>query len=127
MTDEGHLSRRERQIMDAIFRLGKATASDVLAGIPDPPTRTAVRTMLGILEEKGEIRHEKRGREFVYETIKPRKKAGRSAMKRVLETFFSGSLGQAVAAHLSDPEAEVGEDELARLAELVRGARKRSR
>jgi BlaI family transcriptional regulator, penicillinase repressor len=118
------LSRRERQIMDAVFRLGRATATQVVENIPDPPSRTAVRTLLAILETKGHLRHSKSGREYVYEATRPRARAGQSAMKRVVDTFFGGSLGTAVAAHLADPDAKLSPEELDKLAELVRKARK---
>jgi predicted transcriptional regulator len=125
MSDEAKLSRRERQIMDAVFRLGAATAKQVLKEIADPPSRTAVRTMLRILEDKGHLRHDKKGREFIYRPTKPRRRAGQSAMRRVVETFFGGSLEKAVSAHLADPTADLSADQLERLGELVRRARKK--
>ena len=118
------LSRRERQIMDVVFRLERATAAQVAESIPDPPSKTAVRTLLAILECKGHLKHTKSGREYVYQATKPRARAGRSALRRVVDTFFDGSLGSAVAAHLSDPDAKLTSDELATLAQLVRKARK---
>ena len=116
------LSRRERQIMDIVYGRGKATATNVLADMPDPPSRASVRTLLRILEEKGHLKHSTRGREFVYEPIRPRIRAGRSALRRVLATFYDGSLEQAVAAHLADRRAKLTEEELNRLAELIRRA-----
>lgn len=121
------LSRRERQIMDTIYAHGEASATQVLAGIADPPSRAAVRTLLRILERKGHIRHFKRGREFVYVPVRPRDEAARSALQRVLGTFFGGSIEQAVAAHLAQRGDELNDDELARLAALVRQARERGR
>lgn len=121
------LSRRERQIMDAIYAHGEASATQVLAGIADPPSRAAVRTLLRILERKGHIRHFKRGREFVYVPVRPRDEAARSALQRVLGTFFGGSIEQAVAAHLAQRGDELNDDELARLAAMIRQARERGR
>ncbi len=125
MSEEVQLSRRERQIMDIVYASGKATVSDVVQAIADPPSRTAVRTLMRILEEKGHLAHGKRGREFVYRPVRPRRRAGQSAMRRVVATFFGGSLEKAVAAHMSDPGADLPHDELERLAELIRQARKK--
>jgi BlaI family transcriptional regulator, penicillinase repressor len=124
MDDLTGLSRRERQIMDAVFRLERATATQVVENIPDPPSRTAVRTILTILEDKGHLAHVKAGREYVYMATRPRKRAGQSALRRVVDTFFGGSLGTAVAAHLADPDAKLSQDELHELARLVREAKK---
>ncbi len=120
-----NLSRRERQIMGIVYAKGQASATEVLSGLPDPPTRTAVRTLLRILEDKGHLKHTKRGREFVYRPTRPRTRAGRSALRRVLQTFFDGSLENAVAVHLSDPQSDLSTEELERLADLVRRARRR--
>ena len=118
------LSRRERQIMDVVYALGEASATEVVRGMSDPPSRSAVRTFLRILEDKGHLKHEKRGREFIYRPTRPRRRAGQSAMRRVVDTFFEGSLEKALSAHFADPVARLSADELARLAELVRNARK---
>jgi len=120
-----HLSRRERQIMDVVYALGEATASDVVANMPDSPHRTTIRTMLRILEEKGHLTHKKRSREFVYQPTRARTRAGQSALRRVVHTFFEGSLEKAVAVHLSDPKSNLSEDELKRLADLIRQARRK--
>ena len=120
MSEQLHLSRRERQIMDVVYAKGEATATDVLELIPNAPTRTAVRTLLRILEEKGHLKHVKRGREFVYRPTRQRERAGKSAFQRVLQTFFDGSLEKAVAAHLADPGSEISQDELQRLSSLIR-------
>ena len=125
MSDPAQLSRRERQIMDVIYARGEATATHVLQDIPDPPTRTAVRTFLRILERKGHLQHRQQGREFVYRPTRARERTGRSALRRVLEVFFEGSLERAVSAHLSDPSAELGPEELERLSDLIDQARKR--
>ncbi len=127
MADSGYqrLSRRERQIMNIIYALGEASATQVLGGMPDPPSRTAVRTLLGILEGKGQLKHRKRSREFVYQPTRQRASVGRSALRQVLHTFFDGSLEKAVAMHLSDPGAGLTLDELKRLADLIRQAREK--
>ena len=119
------LSRRERQIMDVIYALKKATATEVVDAIADPPSRTTIRTLMRILEEKGHLKHTKRGREFVYQPTRPRTRAGRSAMRRVVETFFSGSLEQAVATHLADPQADLSAEELERISDLIAQAKKK--
>jgi predicted transcriptional regulator len=121
----GQLSRRERQIMEVIYARGEATATEIVETLPDPPSRTAVRTFLRILENKGHLRHKKQGREFVYSPTKQRGPAGKSALARVLDTFFNGSLEQAVAAHLLDRKTEITPDELERLSGLIRAARKK--
>ena len=125
MSDPSHLSRRERQIMDVVYSRGEATATHVLQDLPDPPSRTSVRTLLGILERKGHLEHRKEGREFVYRPTRPRGKTGRSALRRVLDVFYGGSLARAVTAHLTDPRAELTDEELERLSDLIRQARKR--
>ena len=122
---EEALSRRERQIMDVVYARGEATAADVVAGLPDPPTKTAVRTLLGILERKGHLTHRRDGLTFVYRASRPRARAGRTALKRVLRTFFDGSLEKAVAAHLGDAAGALAPDELDRLADLIEQARRK--
>ena len=119
------LSRRERQIMEIIYRRGQASAADVVADLPDPPTKTAVRTLLRILEEKGHLKHRQEGLAYVYLPAHSRTQAAKSAFRRVLHTFFEGSLEKAVAAHLGDDAADLTADELARLADLIRQARKK--
>jgi predicted transcriptional regulator len=113
--------------MDVVYGRGEASATDVMGGISDPPGRAAVRTMLRILESKGHLTHHKKGREFVYQPTRPRYRVARSVLTRVLDTFFSGSIEQALAAHLADPEAKVSSDELNRLAKLVRQAREKGK
>ncbi len=122
MDEQAKLSRRERQIMDIVYGRGEASATHVLTDMPDPPSRASVRTMLRILEAKGHLNHYKRGREFIYQPIRPRRRAGQSAMRRVLSTFFDGSLEQAVAAHLSDSAADLSTEELNRLVRRIRQA-----
>src|SRR3954468_9738808 len=123
----GGLSRRERQIMDIVYVRGGATAVEVASSLPDPPSKTAVRTLLRILEEKGHLKHVQRGREFVYQPTQPRLRAGRSAFHRVLQTFFEGSLEKAVAAHLADSAARLSPEELKRLSELIQQARNKGK
>lgn len=106
--------------MDVVYARGGATVTDVWRALPDPPSRTTVRTLLRILEEKGHLRHRKLGREFAYRPVRARGRVGRSALRRVLQTFFEGSLEKAVAAHLSDPSTQLSDDEAKRLAELIR-------
>lgn len=125
MGDSPQLSRRERQIMDVIYARSSASASDVLQDMADPPSRVSVRTLLRILEEKGHLVHRVRGREFVYEPTRLRKREGQSALRRVLTTFFDGSLSKAVTAHMSDPAAELSPEDLKRLEQLIKEARKR--
>ena len=110
--------------MDIIYARGEASATHVLTDMDDPPSRASVRTMLRILEEKGVLKHYKRAREFIYVPIRQRERVGRSAMRRVLRTFYDGSLEQAVAAHLADDGQELSPEELNRLAGLIRNARK---
>lgn len=127
MPDPTYLSKRERQIMDVIYAHGEATAAQVHARIPHPPMQGALRTMIRILEQKGYLTHRQEGRQFVYRPTQPRGRAGRSALSRVLDVFFGGSLEKAVAAHLSDPgrTRRLAADELQRLANLVEEAKKR--
>jgi predicted transcriptional regulator len=127
MPGEDQLSARERQILYAVYALGEATASDVLAAMPDPPSRTAVRTFLRILEDKGRLRHRQRGREYVYRPTRSRARAGQAAVRQLLKTFCEGSLEKAVALHLADPSAQISAEELARLEELIHEARQQGR
>jgi predicted transcriptional regulator len=124
--DEG-LSRRERQIMDIVYARGEASAVEVLADLPDPPSKTAVRTLLRILEEKGHLKHRQDGLTYVYQPSQSRGNAGRSALRRVLRTFFDGSLEKAVAAHLGDSASDLSDAELQQLANLIHQARKKGR
>ncbi len=119
------LSRRERQIMDAVFAFEEASANQVLEALEDPPSRTSVRTILRILVDKGHLTQRLVGRELFYKPTKQKRAAGQSAFRKVLNTFFDGSLENAFAAHFSDSNADLSEDELKRLAALIRAARKR--
>lgn len=121
------LSRRERQIMDAVFALGEATVNQVVEAIPDAPTAMAVRRMMHILEEKGHLKRRENGREIVYSPRETKVKAGRSAFQNVLETFFGGSLEEALAAHLHSRKDSVSEDERERLIALIEQAKSEGR
>jgi len=125
MDFESQLSRRERQIMDIVFARGEATGADILAKLPKAPTRGALRTMLRILEDKGHLTHSKKSREFVYRPARSRRRVGPPAFQRVVDTFFGGSLRNAVAAHLAQRSTDISDEELRRLAELIREARKK--
>ena len=118
------LGARERQIMDVLFRLGKATAQEVLDGLGDPPSYSAVRAMLRILEEKGHVRHEQDGPRYVYRPTLARDNAKHSALRHVLTTFFDGSAEQAISALLGDKSSKLSDAELDRLARLIDQARK---
>ena len=124
---QSQLSRRERQIMDIVYAHGEASISDVLAEIPDPPARGALGRLVAILENKGHLKHYQKGRKYIYQPTVPAQKAGPSAMRRVVDTFFSGSLRQAVAAHLAQKDTDISDEELKRLAGLIRQARGKGR
>ena len=125
--NERTLSRRERQIMDVVFSLGEATVNQIAASISDAPTTMAVRRMMHILEEKGHLRRRQEGREVVYMPRETKAKAGRGAFQRVLETFFGGSLEEALAAHLHSRKDSVSADERERLIALIEDAKKEGR
>jgi predicted transcriptional regulator len=124
---EAHLSRRERQIMDILHARGEATAAEVLDALPDPPSYSAVRALLRILEEKGHARHRRQGARYVYLPRVSRLTASRSALKRIVSTFFKGSTAQAVAALLEDADTRISDAELNKLQELIKQARKEGR
>ena len=121
------LSRRERQIMEIIHQHHRAAVNDIQAELPDPPTHTAVRTLLKILEAKGHVKREKKGREFIYMAKADRKKEGQSAMQNVIHTFFGGSFEQALSAHLADRNSELTQDQLKRVAVMISDARREGR
>jgi len=121
------LSRRERQIMEVVYRGGQAAATDVLERIPDPPSYSAVRAMLRILEQKGHLRHVVEGNRYVYRPIVPADRARRSALKSVLQTFFEGSPEKAVAALLDMSRAELSDEDLDSLSRLIDQAREEGR
>ena len=117
------LTKRERQIMDRLYRLGRATASEVLEGLPGAPSYSTVRTQLRVLERKGHVKHEEQGLRYIYMPTLPRHSARRSALKHLVDTFFDGSSAKAVAALLGGEAARVSDEELERIAELVKNAR----
>ena len=121
------LARRERQIMEIVYRLGQATAAEVQAELPDPPSYSAVRAHLRILEEKGHLRHDQKGTRYVFRPTVARHRARRSALKQVVQTFFDGSAEQAVAALLDMSHSQLSEDDLDKLSGLIDRARKEGR
>ena len=121
------LSRRERQIMDVLFRLGRATANEVLEAMPDPPSYSAVRAHLRTLEDKGHVVHEAEDLRYVYiPTMRP-EQARSSAVTHLVDTFFGGSVAQAATALLDPKSARLTREELERLARLIDKARKDGR
>ena len=122
--DHHALSRRERQIMDILYRRGRAAAADVRADLPGEPSDSTVRTQLRILEDKGHVRHEEEGLRYVYLPATPRQTARRKALRHLVETFFDGSTEQAVGALLGGETRKLTDEELDRIAELVERARK---
>jgi predicted transcriptional regulator len=126
-TAHQQLTKRERQIMDVLYRLGRATAAEIVAHVPGAPGNSTVRTQLRVLEAKGHVRHEEQGLRYVYMPTVPRHSARRSALKHLVETFFDGSTAKAVAALLGGEAARVSDAELERIAQLVKTARGDSR
>jgi predicted transcriptional regulator len=118
------LSRRERQIIDILYTQGRATAAEVQASLPDPPSYSAVRAMLRILEEKGHVRHQQDGPRYVYLPTIARDSAKKSALRHMLQTFFDGSAEQAISALLDDQSARLSDAELDRLARMIQQARR---
>jgi len=116
------LSRRERQIMDILYRLGRATAGEVMEALSGGPTYSTVRTQLRVLEEKGHVTHEEEGLRYVYSPAVPRNAARKSALRHLVETFFDGSAESAVAALLGGEAAKLSDEQLQRIGELVKKA-----
>ena len=121
------LSRREREIMDILYRSGRATAAEIHQAMREPPSYSAVRAMLRVLEDKKHIRHEEKDLRYVYAPIVPREKARRSAIAHMLETFFDGSAEQAVATLLDVSGRDLSREELDRLVRMIEKARKEGR
>src|SRR3954465_4560896 len=117
------LSRRERQIMDVVYRHGSATAAEIHAQLPEPPVAAAVRTLLRILEEKGHLRHEKDGPRHVYYPVTPRSVAQKSAVRHMVGTFFNGSRAAAIAALLDDSDRPLSDDERAEPSSVIKRLR----
>jgi predicted transcriptional regulator len=126
-TPHAALTRRERQIMDILYRRGRATAAEVMEEMPGDPHYSTVRTQLRVLEEKGHVRHEEQGLRYVYTPAVPRRSARKSALKHLVDTFYDGSPEQVVAALLGGDPARLSDDDLARIEELVAKARKEGR
>lgn len=118
------LSRRERQIMDVLYRRGRSTAAEVMNDLPGDPSSSTVRTQLRVLEAKGHVRHEEEGLRYVYLPAVPRRAARRSAVRHLVETFFDGSAEKAVVALLGGEAARLSDEELERIAALIEKARK---
>ena len=118
------LSRRERQVMDILYRRGRATAAEVMAYLSGDPHSSTVRTQLRVLEDKGQVRHEEAGLRYVYLPAVPRHEARRSALRHVVETFFDGSTEKAVTALLGREASRLSDGELERIADLIAKARK---
>jgi BlaI family transcriptional regulator, penicillinase repressor len=123
-TNHPTLTRRERQIMDILYKRGRATASEVMDDLPGDPHSSTVRTQLRVLEEKGHVSHEEEGLRYVYIPAVPRRAARKSALRHLVDTFFDGSAEQVVAAVLGGEGSRLSEKELDRIAELVAKAKK---
>ena len=118
------LSRRERQIIDILYRRGRATAAEVMEDLPGNPSYSTVRTQLRVLEEKGHVRHDEDGQRYVYSPLVPRGTVRRSALKHLVETFYEGSVEQAVAALLGGEGSRLTDEQLDRIEDLIKKARK---
>ena len=127
MVRPGQLSRRERQIMDALYEAGEATVAEVLERIPDPPSYSSVRALLRILEEKGHVQHRQDGARYVYAPTVPRERARTTALDRVVQTFFGGSAETAMAALLDLRGDDLDPEALERLAQQIEHARRQGR
>jgi predicted transcriptional regulator len=121
------LTRREREIMDILYRRGRATAHEVLDDLPDPPSYSAVRALLRLLEERGHVRHTQEEQRYVYRPAVARGDARRSALAHVVQTFFAGSVEQAVAALVESSRTKLSREELDRLSDLIDRAKKEGR
>ena len=126
-TSQEKLSRRERQIMNIIYQKGSATAAEVLKGLPDPPSYSAVRALLKVLETKGHLKHRQDGPRYVFFSRLSREKAKKSALRHLVRTFFDGSTEQAVAALLSVSKSELSDEDLDRLKHLIDQAKQEGR
>ena len=124
---EHELSSRERQIMDVVYRLGSVTVAQVREEMPDAPGYSAVRAMLRVLETKGHLRHEADGTRYLYRSVRPPTQAARTTLRRVVDTFFGGSVEQTVATLLSASEGELSDDELERIGALIEAAKREGR
>lgn len=127
MTKASKLSRRERQMMDVIYRLGEASAKEVMENIEDPPSYSSVRTLLRKLVEKGHVSHRESGLKYVYYPLVAREDASESALSNLVKTFFAGSHLEAVNSLLDMENEDISEEELSRLEDLIREKKKESR
>ncbi|HEY3913823.1 MAG TPA: BlaI/MecI/CopY family transcriptional regulator [Verrucomicrobiae bacterium] len=127
MTNDQQLSRRERQIMDVLHSRGHATGAEIHQALPDAPSYSAVRALLRILEQKGHAKHREDGPRYVYLATEPRARARRSALRRVLSTFYGGSVEQAVAGLLEAADTRLTEDELKQIQTLINNAKEEGR
>ena len=127
MNGQKNLSRRERQIMDIIYELNEATAAQVLERLPNPPSYSAVRALLRVLEEKGHLSHKQDGPRYVFVPTLPRDEARENALKHLVNTFFDGSTEKVVAAMLDISDEKLSEDDYQRLSRLIENARKEGR
>jgi predicted transcriptional regulator len=127
MSNELHLSRRERQIMDILHAKEAVTAAEIRAALPEAPGYSAVRALLRILEDKGHVRHRQDGPRYVYLPRASRASASRSALKRLVATFFQGSVTQAVAALLDSPDTKLSDADLDKLREMIKQAEQEGR
>jgi predicted transcriptional regulator len=121
------LSRRERQIMDALYRLGRATAAEIHGVVPNPPSYTAIRTHLTLLEEKNQVTHESDGTRFVYSPVVPREEMGQQAIEGVLRTFFNDSIDLVISALMKRRQTKLSLEQIKRLENLIEEARKEGR
>src|SRR5687768_6198977 len=121
------LSRREQQIMDIVYSSGQATATEVMEKLPDPPSYSAVRALLRVLEDKGHLRHNQEGQRYIYLPTVGRERVKRFALRRVLQTFFDDSAEEAVAALLDISQERLSDEELDRMEQLIRQAKKEGR
>ena len=121
------LTKRERQIMDALYRLGRATANEIMARVPGAPGYSTIRTQLRVLEEKGHVRHEEQGLRYVYVPTVPRHAARKTALKHLVDTFFDGSTANLLTTLLGSDSGKLTEEELDRIAQLAKSARSQSR
>ncbi|MEO8268879.1 MAG: BlaI/MecI/CopY family transcriptional regulator [Aureliella sp.] len=113
------LTRRERQILDILYRLGESSATDIVEAMPNSLANATVRTQLRILEEKGVVKHRRDGRRFLFSASVPRNSAAKAAIQSVVDVFFGGSVEDALATHLSDPKAKLNSEQLQRLRDLI--------
>jgi predicted transcriptional regulator len=120
-------SRREREIMDALYKLGRASAAQILELIPEPPTYTAIRTQLSILEKKGHVRHASDGTRYIYEPLVGREQMGKRAIDSLLRTFFDNSVERAVTALITRKDADMSREDLERLSKLIEKAKQEGR